>query len=125
MVKATNHQCFSERSGQSKPMDDRRGATERGYGARWQKYRVWFLRQHPLCCYCEQIGRLTAASVVDHIVPHRGDMELFWNMDNHQPLCKSCHDSVKRREEATGKRPGCDAGGNPVDPNHHWNKPQG
>ena len=28
----------------AKAPDDRRGATERGYGARWQKYRVWFLR---------------------------------------------------------------------------------
>ncbi|MEG0049160.1 MAG: HNH endonuclease signature motif containing protein [Clostridia bacterium] len=37
-------------------------------------------------------GRLTFATVVDHIVPHRGDGELFWHKENWQPLCKDCHD---------------------------------
>ena len=37
----------------------------------------------------ERLGRRT---VVDHIVPHRGDARLFWDEDNWQPLCKSCHD---------------------------------
>ena len=32
-----------------------------------------------------------AASVVDHIRPHRGDMVLFWDQTNHQSQCESCH----------------------------------
>lgn len=32
------------------------------------------------------------ASVVDHVIPHRGDKALFWDSDNWQPLCKPCHD---------------------------------
>jgi len=42
----------------------------------------------------------TAASVVDHIVAHRGDQELFWDQSNWQSLCKPCHDSEKQKLEA-------------------------
>jgi hypothetical protein len=41
---------------------------------------------------CEQSGLLTAATVVDHKKPHRGDPHLFWDETNWQGLCKSCHD---------------------------------
>jgi hypothetical protein len=41
---------------------------------------------------CEAEGKLTPATVVDHIVPHRGDRRLFWDKTNWQPLCKRCHD---------------------------------
>jgi 5-methylcytosine-specific restriction protein A len=34
---------------------------------------------------------LTPATAVDHIQPHRGDYELFWDSDNWQPLCATCH----------------------------------
>ncbi|WP_295219971.1 HNH endonuclease signature motif containing protein, partial [Ruminococcus sp.] len=34
----------------------------------------------------------TAATVVDHIIPHRGDPHLMWDESNWQALCKSCHD---------------------------------
>lgn len=73
---------------------------ERGYTYRWQQARERFLSLHPLCVYCEREGRLTAASVVDHIQPHKGDERRFWDRRNWQPLCKRCHDSTKRAEEA-------------------------
>jgi 5-methylcytosine-specific restriction protein A len=37
--------------------------------------------------------------VVDHIIPHKGDMKLFWDTKNWSALCKWHHDSVKQREE--------------------------
>lgn len=73
---------------------------DRGYGYRWQQARVLHLSAHPLCAMCEAAGRVTAASVVDHIKPHKGDESLFWNRGNWQSLCKPCHDSDKRAEEA-------------------------
>lgn len=79
------------------------GSTARGYGYRWQKARERFLSERPLCCYCERNSRVTAATVVDHITPHRGDESLFWNEANWQPLCKPCHDSVKAKEEGRGR----------------------
>ncbi len=70
----------------------RGGAYARGYDARWRNARGLYLRQHPLCVECKKNGRLTPATVVDHIVPHRGDKALFWDEKNWQPLCKNCHD---------------------------------
>ena len=67
--------------------------TERGYGVRWRKARLVYLRHHVLCVHCEKEGRVVGATVVDHIQPHKGDKELMWNQDNWQSLCKSHHDS--------------------------------
>ena len=35
--------------------------------------RAAYLARHPLCVPCEAAGRLEPATVVDHVVPHRGD----------------------------------------------------
>jgi 5-methylcytosine-specific restriction protein A len=77
--------------------------TERGYGYRWQKAREAHLRQHPLCAMCETQGRVTAATVVDHKTPHRGDQALFWNQANWQSLCATHHSSDKQIEEKNGE----------------------
>jgi|LGOV01.1.fsa_nt_gb 5-methylcytosine-specific restriction endonuclease McrA len=70
---------------------------------RWRKARARFLRDNPLCVMCQALGRVTAAAIVDHIKPHRGDMALFWSEDNWQPLCKQHHDSTKQAMEKGGK----------------------
>lgn len=105
----------------SKLHDDRRGSSAaRGYGYRWQKAREGWLRKHPLCKMHEQLGRVVLATVVDHVDPHRGDMEKFWNSANWQSLCKDCHDGAKQRLEKSGVLAGCTLAGVPLDPNHHW-----
>ena len=84
--------------------DQRRGSsTARGYGYRWQRYRAWFLAQHPLCAACERDGTITLANEVDHVTPHRGNPDLFWDSRNHQALCKPCH---SRKSATEGKRGG-------------------
>ena len=75
----------------------RGSAASRGYDSRWQKARLSFLRAHPLCAECAKAGRYTAATVVDHIIPHRGDQKLFWDPDNWQSLCKYHHDQKTAR----------------------------
>lgn len=67
--------------------------------ARWQRLRNRTLLQHPLCAFCLRENRTTAATVVDHIIPHRGNQNLFWDDANLQSLCAYHHDNVKRREE--------------------------
>jgi 5-methylcytosine-specific restriction protein A len=80
--------------------DRRRGsAYQRGYDGDWKEYRLRYLAEHPLCVICEREGRLSPASVVDHIKPHRGDMKLFWDPKNHQALCKMHHDRKTARGE--------------------------
>ena len=67
-------------------------AGSRGYGRAWQKARKDYLSIHPLYMECMKEGRYRKATVVDHIVPHRGNELLFWDRDNWQSLCKQCHD---------------------------------
>ncbi|MGL6245691.1 HNH endonuclease [Pseudomonas sp.] len=100
----------------------RQSAARRGYNRRWQAYRERYLQEHPLCVMHQQLGRIVEATVVDHIVPHKGDHKLFWDPKNHQALCKTCHDSHKQRLERSGKVVGCSLDGIPVDPGHHWHK---
>ena len=82
-----------------------RPAAKRGYGSRWQKASKAFLQSHPLCAECRKQGRYTKATVVDHIVPHRGDQKLFWDRSNWQPLCKACHDRKTGRLTPTNFSP--------------------
>lgn len=78
-----------------------RSAAARGYGSRWRKASKAYLHAHPLCAECLRHGRYTKATVVDHIKPHRGDPELFWDESNWQPLCKRCHDRKSMTEDRT------------------------
>ena len=45
-------------------------------------------------------GRYTKATDVDHIVPHRGDRDLFWDRNNWQALCHSCHSKKTAAEDS-------------------------
>ena len=76
--------------------------------AGWRRERGAYLRLHPLCVRCGETGRVTVATVVDHIVPHRGDLGRFWDAGNWQSMCKHCHDGHKQRLEARGYAPDVD-----------------
>jgi Restriction endonuclease len=78
---------------------DRANSSKRGYDSRWRTARNKFLKANPLCVKCKEEGKLTKATVVDHIKPHRGDKNLFWDESNWQPLCKSCHDTKTMTED--------------------------
>lgn len=78
--------------------EDRPSAHRRGYTMTWRRYRLAYLREHPLCVRCGQ-----PASDVDHVVPVEGpDDDGFWVESNHQALCESCH-SRKTMTEDRGK----------------------
>ena len=96
-------------------------SAKRGYGYKWQQARKGYLAKHPLCARCKQKGQVNVATVVDHIKPHKQDMNLFWDKTNWQSVCKHCHDSYKQRLEKSGVIAGCSSNGMPIDPNHHWN----
>ncbi len=86
-----------------KESDARRGtAYQRGYGPRWQAASRGFLRAHPLC-QCPECDegrlRILPSEVTDHIIPHRGDMKLFWDSKNWQAMSKVCHDKKTARED--------------------------
>ena len=76
-----------------------RPAAKRGYNRRCQKARKSDLEAHPLCVQCAKQGKYVRATVVDHIIPHRGDQKLFWDQNNWQALCKNCHDKKTLTED--------------------------
>jgi len=68
---------------------------------RWVRLRQVQLIKQPLCEECKRQTprRITAAGVVHHIIPHRGNADLFWDGDNLESVCKQCHDSsIQSRE---------------------------
>ncbi len=89
--------------------------------AAWRARRLEQLTREPLCQYCQRMGRVTGATVADHIEPHRGDETRFWHGEL-QSLCKFCHDSVKAFEEINGYHSMTDRDGYPIDPRHPANK---
>ena len=79
--------------------EERASAHKRGYDNNWRKARNRFLKHNPLCVRCKEEGKVTAAKVVDHIKPHRGDKTLFWDRSNWQSLCERCHNRKTRTED--------------------------
>lgn len=77
--KATGSRVFGTRS-----------AAQKGYDGDWRKYRFRFLARNNSCYACGATEKLH----VDHIVAHKGDSDLFEKLDNHMPLCHSCHSHV-------------------------------
>ena len=88
------------------------------YGTkRWQIRRKQQLQQQPLCALCLQEHRVTAATVADHVVPHKGDYNLFWHGEL-QSLCSTHHNATEQRIDKRGYDTACDVDGRPLDPNH-------
>ncbi len=66
---------------------------------------------------CAAEGKIIAAECVDHIVPHRGDVNRFWNGEL-QSLCKWHHDAIKQEAERKGFNTAIGVYGWPLDQNH-------
>lgn len=76
--------------------------------ARWQKLRQRVLKRDGYVC--QQTGVMLVGKhpapnspVADHIAPHRGNPDLFWNEDNLQTVSKGWHDQEKQRIEKSGE----------------------
>lgn len=71
--------------------------------AAWKRLRERQLTHQPLCEFCLVTEDVTAAEVVDHKKPHKGDIDLFHDATNLQSLCAHHHNSAKKMMER-GKR---------------------
>jgi 5-methylcytosine-specific restriction protein A len=89
--------------------------------ALWKHRRLQQLRQCPLCAFHEQEGRIVAASIADHVRPHKGNWLLF-SRGELQSLCPACHSRRKQQIEVNGFDDTKDASGRPVDPRHPFNE---
>ena len=77
----------------------RPSANDRGYTYQWHKERKKFLAENPWCSECLKRGIYTPATEVDHVKPHKGNQELFWDRSNWDSKCKSCHSRKTRLED--------------------------
>ena len=91
----------------------------------WRAGRAQFLAENPLCEECRSTGRITPATVVNHRIPHKGDLALFWDRTNWQSVCKPHHDGPIQRSEVAGFSNAVDADGYPIDPRHPSARPPG
>ncbi|MGV6840577.1 MAG: HNH endonuclease [Planktomarina sp.] len=72
--------------------------------ARWQRLRLKILKRDGW--RCQRTGVMLVggkhapnSAVVDHIRPHRGNLELFWDENNLQAVSKEYHDKTKQSIE--------------------------
>jgi len=107
-------------------MSDRRSAEAETYRrwyktARWQRIRAAQLATEPLCRMCMAQGKITPASVCDHVEPHKGDPVKFWG-GPFQSLCDPHHSEGKQQIERRGYSNEIGPDGYFVDPNHPSNR---
>lgn len=90
---------YCSKHARPKEIVKRESAAKRGYGHAWRKAREGYLRSHPLCVACKERGIVSAAEHVDHIEPHNGDQQKFWDKGNWQGLCTPCHSRKTASED--------------------------
>lgn len=83
--------------------------------AKWKRLAARQLARHPLCVRCTQVGRVEPATVVDHVVAHKGNVALFYDASNLQSMCIRCHNGWKQRVEHGSQGSDCDDKGYPLD----------
>ncbi|NBK26432.1 MAG: HNH endonuclease [Spirochaetia bacterium] len=67
-----------------------KGGAEFYHSKAWRRKRQDFLIENPFCVECRKHGRLTKATIVDHIVPIMMGGPVL-DDSNLQSLCASCH----------------------------------
>lgn len=85
------------------------------------------------CRQCKRVEH-SAKLHAHHLIPHKGDEVLFWDIDNLATLCADCHELVTIEQEQPGKRlhawqieqrgysDTIDADGYPIDSRHPFNE---
>lgn len=76
---------------------DRDPKRQRLYSSSWKKRRLNHLAKHPWCEECLDKCIYTEATDVHHVVPHRGDIKIFWSSPL-QSLCHACHSRITATE---------------------------
>jgi len=75
---------------------DEKKISHRIRGRALQKLRLYWFMAKPLCVACEQRGKVSMATELDHIVPlHKGGTNEEPNL---QGLCSECHDEKTRKD---------------------------
>ena len=82
--------CPSCDAGKRKPQANRPQYMSLYNNRRWRAKSLAQRQDQPLCAHCLRDGKLTPATVADHVQVHRGDPVLFWSGEL-ESLCDHCH----------------------------------
>src|SRR4029453_4795115 len=75
---------------------------DRGTSHQNRKWREALFARTPLCAHCRAKGRMTVATIRDHILPlAHGGIE---DVDNTEALCAGCHAIKTQRDAQRGRR---------------------
>lgn len=96
----------------------------------WRRLRATKLRVDPLCKPCQDVGRVTPATVVDHNVPVSKGGAPFPPLTGLTSMCATCHSRKTAQEDRLGaastkrrRGRGVDPEtGKPLDGGHWWNR---
>ena len=105
---------------------DRRSAEAASYRrlyntAQWRCTRADQLAREPLCRACAQAGRITAATVCNHLIPEQKLSPATFFDGPFSSSCAPCHDSGEQKAESAGYSAAAGADGWPTDPRHPAN----
>jgi len=70
----------------------------------WRMFRKYILAQTPLCELCIDKDRLNPATEIHHKVDIIDRPELRLDMNNLQPLCKSCHSEITAQHSSGSEK---------------------
>ena len=80
------------------------------------------LADFPLCAMCLEDGRITPATICNHINKDAKLTEEGFFAGPFNSLCATHHDSTQQRIEKRGHGIGSDEAGMPLDPKHPFNR---
>ena len=103
LKKRINVLDMSQGSRLQRPAWDGNNAEKRVYkGRTLQRERARLFSANPLCVECERQGRVTVATIRDHIIPlAEGGQD---TADNIQGLCEECHNKKTLAESKRGRQ---------------------
>ena len=90
--------------------------------ARWRRTRSAQLAAEPLCRACTKAGRITAATVCNHVRPDLKATEAGFFAGPFSSLCADCHDRGEQKAESAGYSATAGDDGWPTDRRHPVNR---
>lgn len=68
--------------------------------AKYQRMRLAFLKNNPLCEVCKAAGIIRVAQELDHVEPVKDAPARFWDVSNFAAICRAHHELKSAAENS-------------------------
>jgi 5-methylcytosine-specific restriction protein A len=104
LIEQSERYCANHKKEPASPFSNAiRFNNELYHTAQWKNLRVKILKEQPNCFKCGISGS-EAKLEVHHIIPPRGNKELFFDENNLVSVCPVCHKIITNKEIGNRKR---------------------